>query len=70
MWTSFWADKAGPAGQEVTDMTEDTILPHLTTENPICTEDPTREPAFNTQVVDVNMLTFSFASWIDDTHRF
>ena len=51
MWTSFWADRAGPAGQEVTDMTEDTILPHLTTENPICTEDPTREPAFNTQVV-------------------
>jgi len=52
MWTSFWADRAGPAGQEVTDMTEDTILPHLTTENPICTEDPTREPAFNTQELE------------------
>ena len=50
MWTGFWGEAGGPLGQEVTDFTEDTILPHLTTDNPICTGDPSGEPAFNTQV--------------------
>jgi hypothetical protein len=52
MWTSFWGESGGPAGQEITDHSEDTILPHLTTENPIVTGDPTREPSFNTQELE------------------
>ena len=42
--------EGGARGLEVTDTSADTVLPHLTTDNPICTGEPTGEPAFNAQV--------------------
>ena len=48
-WSSVWRDVGGPKGIEVTDLTEDVVLPHLTTDNPIDAALPA-EPAFNSQV--------------------
>lgn len=42
--------EGGARGLEVTDTSADTVLPHLTTDNPICTGEPSGEPAFNAQV--------------------
>ncbi len=46
----MWAGQAGPKGHEVTDDTEDVLLPQFTTENPLAGGDPAGEPAFNSQV--------------------
>jgi hypothetical protein len=50
VWVSVWAGQAGPKGHEVTDDTEDVLLPQFTTENPLAGGDPAGEPAFNSQV--------------------
>ena len=49
-WSKVWGEEGGARGLEVTDTSEDTILPHLTTDNPICSGEPSGEPAFNAQV--------------------
>ena len=49
-WTTFWGAGGGPKGVEVTEDIEDTVLPHLTTDNPISTGELSGEPAFNSQV--------------------
>ena len=48
-WASIWKENLGPKGLEITDSSEDVILPNLTTDNPIDAAVPV-EPAFNSQV--------------------
>eukprot|EP00088_Acartia_fossae_P001645 TRINITY_DN10655_c0_g2_i1.p1 TRINITY_DN10655_c0_g2~~TRINITY_DN10655_c0_g2_i1.p1 ORF type:complete len:571 (+),score=117.23 TRINITY_DN10655_c0_g2_i1:52-1764(+) len=69
-WSSIWTEASdGVKGQEVTDLTEDTLLPHLTSENPVVSGDMEREPAFNTQElesVDDTMEENSIFVWQSD----
>jgi len=51
--------EGGARGLEVTDTSADTVLPHLTTDNPICTGEPSGEPAFNAQVEKYNLNFYS-----------
>jgi len=52
-WSKIWSsDEEGPRGQEVKDNTEDTILPHLTSDNPITLGDTSSEPVFNSQELE------------------
>ena len=48
----MWEGK-GPKGHEVQEDTEDILLPQFTSENPLAGGEPTGEPAFNSQVVNV-----------------
>jgi len=65
-WTSIWTENGGPKGLEVTDDSVDTVLPHLTSENPISMGEPSGEPAFNAQElesVDDTMEENSILVW-------
>ncbi len=77
-WSAIWQGK-GPKGHEVVEDTEDVLLPHLTSENPLAGGDPTGEPAFNAQVYrfslsyvityseKFNFLIYMFIHFSDDS---
>ena len=50
-WPEIWGEEGGTMGEQVTDLTEDTFMANMTTENPIVsTEDP--GPSFNSEQLE------------------